>query len=106
MAGRWTSLTSPSNLVQDRSQQAALSHGAELAAAPGTQQTTPPLDSGVEQALPQCGTLSRSLDPPVSRVKQADPMDIITTIFNDLMQSVKAFSGKFLGDFKHLLGHD
>ena len=33
-------------------------------------------------------------------------MEDIATIFNDLVQSAKAFAGELLCDFKHLLGRD
>ena len=41
---------------------------------------------------------------PLSSVEQADPMDDIAAIFNDLMQSAEAFAGELLSDFKHPLG--
>ena len=48
--------------VQGQSQQATPPHFS-IELADRSQQTALPLDSGVEQALPQCGTLFRSLHP-------------------------------------------
>ena len=50
--------------------------------------------------------LTQQAAPPLSSVEQADQMDDIGTIFSNLVQSVKAFSVRPPGDFKHPLGRN